>query len=205
MAYPFELPTLSYAYDALDPVIDKETMEIHHTKHHRAYVDKLNLALEKHPELQGKTLEGLLRTLDTLPESIRGQVRNHGGGHMNHTIFWSTLGANGGSPGEQTQQLLERNFGSFNEFKEAFEQVALGVFGSGWAWLATDKEKKLHIHGLPNQDNPLMHGDIPLLGIDVWEHAYYLRYQNRRQEYVKAWWSVVNWEEVERRIHHDMV
>ena len=195
MAY--ELPPLPYAYDALEAAIDEQTMRIHHDKHHAAYVNNLNAALEKYPEHQGKDLTDLLRNLDALPEDIRTAVRNNGGGHANHTLFWNILGPNGG--GEPTGKLGEEitsTFGSFDAFKEQFAKAATTRFGSGWAWLCREPGGKLHITSTPNQDTPLMDGHTPLLGLDVWEHAYYLRYQNRRPDYISTWWSVVDWNKV---------
>jgi len=192
------LPELPYGYAALEPHIDAKTMEIHHTKHHQAYIDKLNAALEKHPELNGKSVEELLKNLSTIPEDVRMAVRNHGGGHANHSLFWLVMGPNGGRPLGRLADEIENQWGSFEKFKETFTAAALGQFGSGWAWLATDG-KKLEIMATANQDSPLSQGKVPLLGIDVWEHAYYLRYQNKRADYVTAWWNVVNWDEVSRR------
>lgn len=197
MAY--ELPKLPYDYDALEPHIDKETMTIHHTKHHNTYVTNLNNALEGHDDLASKSVEELISDLDAVPESIRTAVRNNGGGHANHTLFWQILSPNGG--GEPTGSLLEainNKFGSFEKFKEEFEAAAAGRFGSGWAWLVVNKGE-LEVTSTPNQDSPLMEGKTPILGIDVWEHAYYLKYQNRRPEYIKAFWNVVNWDEVQKR------
>ena len=194
-----ELPKLPYAYDALEPHIDARTMEIHHTKHHATYVNSLNAALEKHPDLQGKSLEDLLRGIDQVPEAIRTAVRNHGGGHANHSLFWTVMGPEGGGPptGALADALMAE-FGSFESFKEKLADAAAKRFGSGWAWL-TAKGGKLEVSSTANQDSPVMEGKTPLLGIDVWEHAYYLNYQNRRPDYVKAWWNVVNWAEVGRR------
>ena len=201
----FKLPELPYGYDALEPYIDVATMWIHHNKHHGGYVKKLNAALEKHPELQDWGLEELLSRLHEVPEDIRTAVRNNGGGHFNHSLFWTIMSPNGGGkPTGDLLKALEETFGSFEAFKEEFSKAALGRFGSGWAWLVV-KDGKLLIGSTANQDNPIMPEDIsgftgtPILGLDVWEHAYYLRYQNRRGDYVKAWWNVVNWEEVERR------
>lgn len=198
MKYPYELPPLPYAYDALEPHIDTKTMEIHHGKHHQTYVDKLNAALESWPDGQGKELEELLRNLDSVPENIRTAVRNHGGGHLNHSFFWPLMKKGGGEPAGEIAEAIKKEFSDFAKFKEAFTNAALGVFGSGWAWLAVGNGK-LEIIKTPNQDSPISQGKIPVLGIDVWEHAYYLKYQNRRPEYVEAWWNIVNWEEVERR------
>jgi superoxide dismutase, Fe-Mn family len=192
----FELPELPYAYDALEPTIDKETMNIHHTKHHNTYVTKLNDALEGHANLQNKSLMDLISNLDAVPESARTAVRNNGGGHANHSLFWKILSPNGG--GEPTGELaakINETFGSFEKFKEQFESAAIGRFGSGWAWLVVNNGK-LEITSTPNQDSPLMEGKTPILGLDVWEHAYYLKYQNRRPEYVSAFWNIVNWDEV---------
>lgn len=195
----FQLPDLPYAYDALEPHIDARTMEIHHSKHHKGYTDKLNAALEG-TEWADKPIEETLAHLGQLPEGKQTAVRNNGGGFLNHGIFWTTMSPNGG--GEPTGALAEainRDFGSFDAFKEAFAAAATGQFGSGWAWLEATQDGTLQVHGHPNQDNPVMHGAHPILGIDVWEHAYYLNYQNRRPDYVTAWWNVVNWDEADRR------
>lgn len=195
----FELPELPYAYDALEPHIDQETMNIHHTKHHNTYVTKLNAALEGHADLQDKSLEELLQNLDSLPSDIQTAVRNNGGGHANHTLFWTILSPNGG--GEPTGELAEKikeAFGSFDQFKEDFAAAGAGRFGSGWAWLVV-KNGNLEITSTPNQDTPVMEGVTPILGLDVWEHAYYLKYQNRRPDYINAFWNVVNWDEVSKR------
>jgi Fe-Mn family superoxide dismutase len=197
----YELPPLPYAYDALEPYIDARTMEIHHTKHHQAYVDKLNEALDKHPEIADTPLEELLKNLSAVPEDIRTAVRNHGGGHYNHSLFWKmmTPALEGDrEPQGQVKTAIWQAFGDFAKFREEFEKAALGRFGSGWAWLVLDANGKLAVVSTANQDNPISDGAKPLLGLDVWEHAYYLKYQNRRAEYVAAWWKVVNWEEVER-------
>ncbi|WP_112181324.1 MULTISPECIES: superoxide dismutase [Paraliobacillus] len=194
----FELPELPYAYDALEPHIDKETMNIHHTKHHNTYVTKLNAALEGHADLQDKSLDALLSDLDSLPESVQTAVRNNGGGHSNHSLFWTLLSPNGG--GEPTGELatqIKDAFGSFDAFKEKFAAAATGRFGSGWAWLIV-KNGKLEITSTPNQDTPVMDGISPILGLDVWEHAYYLKYQNKRPDYIAAFWNVVNWDEVSK-------
>jgi len=192
----FELPELPYAYDALEPTIDKETMNIHHTKHHNTYVTKLNGALEGHSDLESKSLNDLISNLDAVPEDIRTAVRNNGGGHANHSLFWKVLSPNGGGkPTGTLASKIDEKFGSFDEFKEAFESAAATRFGSGWAWLVVNNGE-LEITSTPNQDNPVMEGQTPLLGLDVWEHAYYLKYQNRRPEYAKAFWNVVNWDEV---------
>ena len=195
----FELPPLPYAFDALEPYIDTSTMEIHHGKHHAAYVNNLNAALEKHTELSGKSLEDLVRNPNSLPEDIRMAVRNNGGGHYNHSIFWNIMSPNGGGdPQGDLAKAISDAFGSFSSFKENFEKAAVTRFGSGWAWLGM-QNGKLAVISMPNQDAPLMEGLEPILGIDVWEHAYYLKYQNRRPEYVSNWWNVVNWEEASRR------
>lgn len=196
MAY--KLPELPYAYDALEPHIDKETMEIHHTKHHNTYITNVNNALEGHAELASKSVEELISDLNAVPEDIRTAVRNNGGGHANHSLFWTLLSPNGG--GEPTGTLAEaidNKFGSFNEFKEEFANAAKTRFGSGWAWLVLDNGE-LSVMSTPNQDSPLMEGKTPLLGLDVWEHAYYLNYQNRRPDYISAFFNVVNWDEVQK-------
>jgi len=195
----FELPKLAYAYDALEPYIDARTMEIHHTKHHNTYITKLNEALEKHPELGDKSLETLLGDLNAIPEDIRGAVRNHGGGTWNHNMFWEIMGPNaGGAPMGNLAAALDSNFGSFDAFKTEFEKAATLLFGSGWAWLVK-RGGGLAIVTTANQDNPLSQGMTPVMGIDVWEHAYYLKYQNRRPEYISNWWNVVNWDAVAER------
>jgi len=194
-----ELPNLPYAYDALEPNIDAQTMEIHHSKHHAAYVAKLNGALEKFPDLQGKSVEELIAGISSVPADIRGAVRNHGGGHANHTLFWTVMGPNGGGePSGDLASAIGSAFGDFATFKRQFSDAAATRFGSGWAWLALDGGQ-LVVESTPNQDSPLMEGRMPILGLDVWEHAYYLKYQNRRPDYISAWWSVVNWDEVARR------
>ncbi len=195
----FQLNPLPYAYDALEPFIDTLTMQIHHDKHHAAYVNNLNGALEKHPELASKSLESLLSDLNALPEDIRTVIRNHGGGTWNHNLFWAVMTPqSGGAPKSGLVKALTSAFGSFDAFKAEFEKAANGRFGSGWAWLVK-KAASLAIISTANQDNPLSEGMIPILGLDVWEHAYYLKYQNRRAEYVGKWWNVVNWDEVARR------
>jgi superoxide dismutase, Fe-Mn family len=198
MAY--SLPPLPYAADALEPHIDKETMEIHHGKHHAAYVNNLNAALEKHPELQSKSVEELIKGINSVPDDIRTAVRNNGGGHANHSMFWQIMGPNaGGQPTGAIAEAIKSSFGSFDALKEQFAKAAGGRFGSGWAWVI-DQGGKLAIESTPNQDNPLMDGKKPVFGIDVWEHAYYLKYQNRRPDYVAAWWNVVNWAEINKRL-----
>ena len=194
----FELPKLPYAVDALEPYIDAQTMTIHHDKHHQAYVTNLNGAIEKHPELASKSLEDLLMDLNSVPEDIRTVVRNHGGGTWNHSMFWEIMGP--GKGGEATGAIgdaIKSSFGSFDSFKEQFTKAATTRFGSGWAWLI-DAGGKLVVESTANQDSPLMEGKKAILGIDVWEHAYYLKYQNRRPDYLGAWWNVVNWDEVNR-------
>ena len=196
----FSLPALPYAYDALEPFIDTQTMTIHHDKHHAAYVTNLNAALDKHPELAGWLLEDLLKKLSDVPEDIRSAVRNHGGGHWNHTQFWESMGPNaGGAPTGKLADAINAAFGSFDAFKAEFEKAANGRFGSGWAWLVKKADGSLAIVSTANQDNPMTDGLTPILGNDVWEHAYYLKYQNRRAEYTAAWWNVVNWEAVAKR------
>ncbi|MEM1117761.1 MAG: superoxide dismutase [Bacteroidota bacterium] len=195
----FELPPLPYAYDALEPHIDARTMEIHHSKHHAGYTNKLNAALEG-TEYADQPIEQTLAALDTLPEDKQTAVRNNGGGFLNHGIFWTTMSpSGGGAPTGELATAIDEAFGSFDAFKETFETAAKGQFGSGWAWLAYGGDPGLHVHGMPNQDNPALHGHTAILGIDVWEHAYYLNYQNRRPDYVSAWWNVVNWDEADRR------
>lgn len=192
------LPPLPYGYADLEPFIDRQTMEIHHTKHHQAYVDKLNAALEKYPDLASKDIEKLLNEIEIVPEDVKQAVINHGGGHANHSFFWEIMGPNTG--GELQGALLEainKNFGSFEEFKKQFSDKAMSVFGSGWAFLIIDKDKNLKLKRHSFQNSPLMYGATPIIGIDVWEHAYYLKYQNRRQEYVDAWWNVINWQKAE--------
>ena len=195
----FTLPALPYANDALEPSIDARTMEIHHTKHHQAYVNNLNAAIEKAPELQGKSLDDLMRGINSVPEAVRTAVRNNGGGHWNHSVFWELMApGKGGEPTGGLADAIKQAFGDFSKFKEQFTAAATGRFGSGWAWLVNDGGK-LSITSTPNQDNPLMDGKRGILGLDVWEHAYYLKYQNRRPEYITAWWNVVNWDAVASR------
>ena len=196
---PYTLPPLPYAPDALEPHIDKMTMEIHHGKHHGGYVTNLNAALEKHPELQSKSVEDLLRGIQSVPEDIRTAVRNNGGGHANHSMFWVIMGPKkGGAPTGAIADAIKSTFGSFDSFKEQFAKAGATRFGSGWAWLV-EHNGKLVVESTANQDSPLMEGKKPLLGVDVWEHAYYLKYQNRRPDYLAAWWSVVNWDAVNKR------
>jgi len=194
------LPPLPYAADALEPHIDKQTMEIHHGKHHNAYVTNLNAALEKHPELQSKSVDDLLKNINTVPEDIRTAVRNNGGGHANHTMFWQIMGPNGGgAPNGAIADAINAAFGGFDKFKEEVKKAAVGRFGSGWAWVI-DNGGKLVVESSANQDSPLMEGKKVVFGVDVWEHAYYLKYQNRRPDYVDAWWNVINWAEVNKRL-----
>ncbi|CAM3286359.1 superoxide dismutase [Rhodothermus bifroesti] len=193
----FTLPPLPYPYDALEPYIDAQTMEIHHTKHHQAYINNVNKALEGYPELQQKSIEDLLRGINTIPEAIRTTVRNNGGGHANHSLFWTIMKPQGGGvPSGELAEAINATFGSFEAFKEKFSAEAAGRFGSGWAWLVVDENGKLQVYSTPNQDSPYMQGHTPILGLDVWEHAYYLKYQNRRPEYIQNWWNVVNWDQV---------
>ncbi len=198
----FTLPPLPYDFAALEPHIDAKTMEIHHGKHHQAYVNNLNAAVEKAPELQGKSIEELLKGVNSAPEAVRAAVRNNGGGHWNHSFFWTIMAPKaGGEPSGPLGDAIKASFGGFDKFKEQFAAAAAGRFGSGWAWLLNDAGK-LSISSTPNQDNPLMEGKSPasvLLGLDVWEHAYYLKYQNRRPDYVTAWWNTVNWSAVGKR------
>ncbi|MEK4486480.1 superoxide dismutase [Psychrobacillus sp. FSL H8-0484] len=197
MAY--ELPELPYAYDALEPHIDKETMNIHHTKHHNTYVTNVNNALEGYADLQGKSVEELIADIDALPEGIRTAVRNNGGGHANHSLFWQILSPNGGgNPTGELAQAIDAKFGSLDAFKEEFAKAATTRFGSGWAWLSV-ANGELEVSSTANQDSPIMEGKTPLLGLDVWEHAYYLNYQNRRPDYIGSFWNVINWDEVSKR------
>jgi Fe-Mn family superoxide dismutase len=200
MAYPFKLPELGYAFDALEPYIDAKTMEIHHGKHHAAYTNNLNAALEKHPDLHGREAEDLIRNLLAVPEDIRTAVRNNGGGFINHNLFWDIMKPGGSNkPVGALAKEIDGAFGSYDGFKEAVAKAATGRFGSGWAWLVLDSDGKLQVTSTPNQDNPISDGQHPILGLDVWEHAYYLKYQNRRPDYVAAWWNVVNWDAVGQR------
>ena len=195
----FTLPALPYDFGALEPHIDTQTMQIHHGKHHQTYITNLNSALDKAPELQNKTIDELMKDINSVPESIRTAVRNNGGGHWNHSMFWESMAPNaGGEPSGKLGDAIKSAFGSFEEFKKQFAAAGTGRFGSGWAWLVADGGK-LSITSTPNQDNPLMEGKKAILGLDVWEHAYYLRYQNRRPDYIAAWWNVVNWASVAKR------
>jgi Fe-Mn family superoxide dismutase len=195
-----QLPALPYPNNALEPHIDETTMMIHHDRHHNAYVTNLNAALESAPELQNKSIEDLIGDLNSVPESIRTAVRNNGGGHANHSLFWETIGPNaGGAPSGALADAIASELGGFDKFKEDFAKAAATRFGSGWAWLAVGKDGKLKVYSLPNQDSPIMEGDTPILGLDVWEHAYYLNYQNKRPDYIAAFWNVVNWSEVGKR------
>ncbi len=197
---PHELPPLPYDYTALEAAIDEETMHLHHDKHHATYVNNLNTALEKYPELQNKSAEELIRDLNSVPEDIRTAVRNNGGGHVNHSMFWEIMGPNGGGqPTGAIADAITQSFGDFDTFKKQFADAGAKRFGSGWVWLVKGEGGKLTITSTPNQDSPLMEGQYPILGNDVWEHAYYLRYKNVRAEYLNSWWNVVNWDEVNKR------
>lgn len=196
-----ELPPLPYNYDALEPYIDTQTMQLHHDMHHQAYVNKLNAALESHRDLQSKSVDELIRDLETLPADVKTAVRNNGGGHLNHTMFWTLMGPNaGGEPTGEIAQAISDDFGNFENFKTQFNDAGAKQFGSGWAWLVMTADGKLEITSSPNQDSPLTTGSFPVMGNDVWEHAYYLKYQNRRAEYLKQWWNVVNWNTVNERL-----
>jgi Fe-Mn family superoxide dismutase len=200
MAYPFTLPELAYACDALEPHIDARTMEIHHGKHHAAYTTNLNKALEAHSDLHAKSVDQLLADLNALPEAIRTPVRNNGGGFVNHNLFWDVMVPGGASaPSGKLEAAIKRKFGSVDEFKAKLPAAAVGQFGSGWGWLCVDPKGELTVFSTANQDSPIMQGMVPVLGVDVWEHAYYLKYQNRRPDYVNAWWNLVNWDVVARR------
>ena len=197
----FQLPELGYGYGALEPHIDSLTMEIHHGKHHAAYVEKLNDAVGKHPEPKGKKIEQLLSGINSVPDDIRTAVQNHGGGHHNHTLFWESMKPGGTKqPTGQLSGVVNSAFGSFDEFKAKFTEAAVSQFGSGWGWLVKNGDK-LEVYSTANQDSPLMEGKTPLLGVDVWEHAYYLKYQNRRPDYIEAWWQVVNWDVIAQRLN----
>lgn len=195
----YTLPDLPYAYDALEPYIDEETMHLHHDKHHNTYVTNLNAAIEKYPELGEKTIEELLSDMDAIPTDIKTAVRNNGGGHANHSFFWEIMAPNaGGEPTGEIKEAINEAFGDFSSFKEEFKKAAVGRFGSGWAWLVMEN-RKLAITSTANQDSPLMEGKTPILGLDVWEHAYYLKYKNVRPDYIAAFWNVINWDEVNKR------
>ncbi len=195
----FTLPPLPYDFAALEPHIDAKTMEIHHGKHHQTYVNNLNAAIEKAPELAKKSLDDLMRNVSKLPEAVRAPIRNNGGGHWNHSMFWQIMAPKaGGEPAGNLGSAIKSAFGDFAKFREQFSAAGVGRFGSGWAWLI-NTGGKLSITSTPNQDNPLMEGQKTIMGLDVWEHAYYLKYQNRRPDYIQAWWNVVNWKEVEKR------
>jgi Fe-Mn family superoxide dismutase len=197
---PFTLPALPYAPTALEASIDAQTMEIHHGKHHNAYVTNLNAAIEKAPEIASWDLDTLCRDIAKVPESVRGAVRNNGGGHWNHSMFWQLMvPKSGGAPSGNLAKAIDASFGDFAKFRDAFKAAAIGRFGSGWAWLVAAKDGKVTIESTPNQDNPLMEGKHAVLGLDVWEHAYYLRYQNRRPDYIDAWWNIVHWGEAAKR------
>lgn len=196
----FELPALPYNYDALEPYIDTQTMQIHHDKHHGTYVSKLNAALESHADLQNKSIDQLIRDLNSLPDAVRTAVRNNGGGHFNHTIFWTLMKPNGGGePTGAIAQAISDTFGNFENFKQRFNDAGANQFGSGFVWLVRTGDGKLEVTSTPNQDNPWTEGHFPIMGNDVWEHAYYLKYQNQRAEYLKQWWNTVNWDEVNQR------
>lgn len=196
----FTLPDLGYEFGALEPYIDAKTMEIHHDKHHDAYVTKLNEAIEKHPDLQSKSIEDLLSNLEAIPEDIKKAVQNNGGGHYNHSIFWEIMRPGGSKePVGKTAEIIKSNFGSLDEFKTRFADAGITRFGSGWAWLVKSGDQ-YGIYSTANQDTPISEGKTPILGLDVWEHAYYLKYQNKRPDYIEAWWNVVNWDEVEKRL-----
>jgi Fe-Mn family superoxide dismutase len=200
MPYPFALPDLPYDKSALEPHIDARTMEIHHDKHHAGYTNKLNEALEKHTQLHGKSIEEILRSIDSVPDAIRTAVRNNGGGYANHDLFWTVMGPKaGGKPSGSLATAIDATFGSFDEFKNKLTSAAGGQFGSGWGWLVVTDKGELDAYSTANQDSPFMKGHTPILGVDVWEHAYYLNYQNRRPDYLAAWWNTVNWDEVQRR------
>ena len=196
---PFQLPPLPYAYNALEPFIDEETMHLHHDAHHQAYVNNLNGAVEKHPELFERSPEDLIRNLQQVPEDIRTVVRNNGGGHVNHTMYWEIMGPNGGQPSGDLATAISQTFGGLDQLKQQVNQAGATRFGSGWAWLSLDRGGKLVVESTPNQDSPLSEGRTPILGVDVWEHAYYLKYKNRRPEYLNQWWNTINWEAVAKR------
>lgn len=203
MTYPFKLPQLPYDYNALEPHIDEQTMRIHHTKHHQTYIDKLNAALEPHKELHNKSVEDLLKNLAAVPDAIRTAVRNHGGGHLNHSFFWPLMIMDAPSPEGDVVSAIEEKFGSFDKFKEQFSTAAANQFGSGWGWLVLN-QGRLEIMTTPNQDSPISQHRMPVLGLDLWEHSYYLKFQNKRPDYIAAWWNVVNWEEVNKHFKEAM-
>ena len=197
----FELSPLPYNYDALEPYIDTQTMQLHHDMHHQAYVNNLNTAVGKHTDLESKSLEDLVREINSIPEDVRTAVRNNGGGHVNHTMFWQIMGPNaGGEPSGAIAQVISDNFGDFESFKQQFNDAGTKQFGSGWVWLVRTSGGKYEITSTPNQDSPMTGGDFPIMGNDVWEHAYYLKYQNKRAEYLKQWWNVVKWDEINKRL-----
>lgn len=201
--YEYKLPDLPYPYNALEPYIDEATMRIHHTKHHQTYVDKLNAALKDHAPLQKKSLEDLIKTLDTVPDAVRTAVRNHGGGHLNHAFFWKIMKNDRQAAEGEIAEALNKNFGSFEKFRDTFSNSAATLFGSGWCWLVLNRGN-LEILTTPNQDSPLTQGKQPVLGLDVWEHAYYLLYKSQRPEYIKNWWNVVDWQQVEKNYREAM-
>jgi Fe-Mn family superoxide dismutase len=195
-----ELPPLPYNYDALEPYIDAQTMQLHHDMHHQTYVNNVNAAVEKYSELQSKSPEELIRELNSIPEDIRTAVRNNGGGHVNHTMFWQIMAPNaGGEPTGAIGDAIRENFGDFESFKQRFNDAGAKQFGSGWVWLVRTSEGKIEVTSTPNQDSPITQGNFPIMGNDVWEHAYYLKYQNKRAEYLKQWWNVINWDEINKR------
>lgn len=196
MNYPYQLPQLKFAYNALEPHIDAKTMEIHHTKHHQTYIDKLNAALEKHSEFQSLSLTELLTRLDELPIEIRSAIRNNGGGHLNHSFFWEILSNEKSDPSSELLEAINKAFGSFDQFKEKFAIDGLARFGSGWVWLVKNENGELEVCSTPNQDNPVIENKTAILGLDVWEHAYYLNYQNKRGDYITAFWNLINWNKV---------
>jgi len=197
----FELQPLPYNYDALEPYIDSQTMQLHHDMHHQAYVNNLNTAVEKHSELQSKSPEELIRELNSVPEDVRTTVRNNGGGHLNHTMFWQIMASNaGGEPTGAIAEVITDNFGDFETLKQRFNDAGTKQFGSGWVWLVRSSDGKFEVTSTPNQDSPITQGHFPIMGNDVWEHAYYLKYQNKRAEYLKQWWNVVNWNEINKRL-----
>ena len=199
----FQLPPLPYEYNALEPHVDEQTMRIHHDRHHQAYINNVNAALEKAPELANKSVEALISDLNAVPEGIRTAVRNNGGGHYNHTLFWEIMGPNGGGqPSGDLANAINAAFGGFDQFKQQLTAAATTRFGSGWGWLSVGQGGKLQIESTPNQDSPLMEGRVPILGVDVWEHAYYLKYQNKRPDYLAAWFNTINWQNVAKRFSH---